>query len=449
MKTYKYALYSYLFSLFFTLFSGSAVAVVDRYINDSVNPADNFFAHATTGVTQSEKDKVKPQSLSEKISTCYKHSSNDKIGNMYKSLTNKPNVDKVNRNIADIFSRIDAINDKSGIVATAAYLNQFGVSSLMDIITDTDGIYSNVTGVYIELGTTLSRTEFIYENSWIIKYLKNIQKEDVVNVNLLREELNKLDPEWSDENLNRFKQVSVLDLTKNNPGFWGPYFAVNSQLEKAKYIYINTSIINKMIALLDKYPINIWKLLLKVRYVDRFEEVLRPFPDRVEHLGVDKLMRQSFSKDLGRICFDDVIKANKDNIKDIYDNILSTYKSSVISATYSFTPTREKWISSKTRDLIINKLDQLKVEIGCEYPFERENFSTLQITPDDPLGNLMTMNAFNYNYMLKRLVSGAATIQLLHNWWGYRPIGDTNTLDIEAEPGYRRDRNLFLIPLNS
>lgn len=446
----KYKLSTYVIIAFFTLFSESALSIVNSYINTKVSPADNFFKHATTGrpiITSIFEDSQ--YALEQKISSCIQ--SNEKadniVGNMYQSLINEQSYQKILEQAGTIFAEIDGIdiNDKHGIVAEIARLNKLGAFGGMDIMV----AYPNATSalaVYIVQGDSV--IDFNGLSRFVPNTLFNpTDKANVERVKSLNGEFIKLN-DVKNTGVDGFIKVQLSDLTKENPDFWTTYFTAHRIFGKVNEVYIkpkpaNTSSGIDLIYGNKPYSVSEWKTYLKFAYLNAFVDILEQQNmmhnrDKQNQKRVEHILQRRISGELGRLCFVKEMQ-NQGEVLKIADNILKVYNSSIISASYIDVnkKTPKQWISDDTKKDMLEKLSFLRVEIGYEQLVAVAGYSALQITPNDPLGNAMKLIEFEYQHRIDQINTRTG-----HSaYWGMSIT--------DPSPVYLTNENIVVIPLGA
>jgi predicted metalloendopeptidase len=456
MKAYR--LKVYLVGLLLVLFSGSVLAVVNGYINNSVSPADDFYQHATGGAQGVCRLKDADKALQENISTCVTEgrisiSDNNKMNDMptslmpnkmYNSLIDKTNIDKTLAEVRSIFRDIDNIENTTGIIKEIAYLNKLGVGGLLDISVNRVGPNS-IGVVYIKQGidrlipidsliTLMAGTLNIINNGVDLRRIRLLNKE------LVELERGELSAAGSVVILDKkmFQEVEIEQPAVANPDFWTPYFTAHRLFGNVKTLYIQPANINKTIKLLNNYTVDEWKTYLKLSYLDVYSDIfklqIQEFTsDKRKELAIN-IIKTRFGNDLGRLCFDKYLSQNYREITDIIKNVFDAYKNSVISASYIDEKTPKKWVSETAKTSIIQKLFSIRVELGYEYPVERPGYSNIPITIDNPLVNAMRLSEFNNQYMMSQI--GVRMGLLI---WG-------NTILVSASATYSQN-GIITIPL--
>lgn len=96
---------------------------------------------------------------------------------------------------------------------------------------------------------------------------------------------------------------------------------------------------------------------------------------------------------------------------------------------------KNTWLTASTRSYALNKLDQMQLAVG--YPERWIDYSSLQIKPDDYLGNIFRINSHNLQREIDRYAQPVVVDQFAN-------AGATLPIDINA--AYQPSYNKFEIP---
>ena len=84
--------------------------------------------------------------------------------------------------------------------------------------------------------------------------------------------------------------------------------------------------------------------------------------------------------------------ATKARAQELVGNLIAAYHESISSLT---------WMTEATRAEALDKLSKFRAKIG--YPDKWRDYSALQISPDDLVGNVLASSSFEFDYMIEQL----------------------------------------------
>lgn len=84
--------------------------------------------------------------------------------------------------------------------------------------------------------------------------------------------------------------------------------------------------------------------------------------------------------------------ATKARAQELVDNLIKAYHSSI---------SKLDWMTEATRSEALDKLSKFHAKIG--YPDKWRDYSALQISPDDLIGNVQASSSFEFDYMIEQL----------------------------------------------
>ncbi|WP_311552938.1 M13 family metallopeptidase [Propionimicrobium lymphophilum] len=84
--------------------------------------------------------------------------------------------------------------------------------------------------------------------------------------------------------------------------------------------------------------------------------------------------------------------ATKARAQELVDNLIRAYHSSI---------SKLDWMTEATRSEALDKLNKFHAKIG--YPDKWRDYSALQISPDDLIGNVQASSSFEFDYMIEQL----------------------------------------------
>jgi putative endopeptidase len=226
--------------------------------------------------------------------------------------------------------------------------------------------------------------------------------------------------EWSHEDrrdaTKTYNPMSIPELEKFAPGFpWRTYFAaatipLASPNGERQVVVGEKSAFPELAKIFAATPVDVWRDYLTVRYLHSFAALLPENVDNTDfafygtilsgntqqlprakrgvHL-IDAAMGEALGKLYTAKYFPPAAKARAE---ELVANLLKAYDADIHVLT---------WMTPETRKKALEKLHKFTPHIG--YPDKWRDYSALQISRDDLLGNAQASNVFEWNRELKRI----------------------------------------------
>jgi putative endopeptidase len=208
-----------------------------------------------------------------------------------------------------------------------------------------------------------------------------------------------------------YNPTAVRDLQARTPGFqWAPYFSTAGLSGVDSVIVRQPDYLNAVDALLAATPVEDVKTYVTARMLDAasqylsrdFRQARFAFRGRVLsgqeqerprwQLGVTAV-EGALGEAVGELYVQRHFSADsKARMEVLVANLMAAYRQAIDEL---------EWMSPATRAQAQDKLSKFTVKIG--YPEEWEDYSALEIRPDDLLGNMRRTGAFEYAEMIGRL----------------------------------------------
>jgi putative endopeptidase len=203
----------------------------------------------------------------------------------------------------------------------------------------------------------------------------------------------------------------TADFAKHAPGMdWAAYLGA-AGLDKQKQIMVwQPATTTKLSALVGSESLDTWKAYLRFHAINHSSGAL---PKAYDSLAFDfygktlqgtPKQRERWKRGVGRTDVDlgDAVgqiyvkryfpASSKAEVKTMVDNILAAFDERVGSI---------DWMTPATRAKAKAKIATIKVGVG--YPETWRDYSSLEIRPDDPVGNHLRAEAFEYKYQLAKM----------------------------------------------
>ena len=422
-----------------------------QYIDDSIKPQDDFYKHingkwlATTEIPADkgrygsfdilvDNSQAQLRDIVEGLQKSVDASDADqqKIADLYSSFMDEAAVEQAGLKPLDAeFARIDALKDKKEIAGLIAHLNQIGVSAPYSPQVHLDA--KDSTKYVFDLGQDglgMPDRDYYLLNDDKLKqvrtaYGQHIEKmlglagdkdaaKDAKDILALETDLAKV--QWTKvENRDPVKTYNKEEFAKLAalaPGYdWNAYLSDSGVQGKTDYLVVSQpSYITGFAHLLQTTPLPVWKAYFRWRLLSDYAPYLsKAFVD--EHFafygtalrGIPQnkprwkrgiaLVEESIGEGLGKLYvakyFPPESKARMDQL---VQNLLAAYKADIDTL---------DWMSPETKKKAQEKLAKFTPKIG--YPAKWRDYSALQISKGDLVGDVIRAQTFEYNRNLNKL----------------------------------------------
>jgi predicted metalloendopeptidase len=423
---------------------------IDRaYFDKNVRPQDDLFRAVNGGwlatakipadrssygafqalIEQAEKD------LRAIIEACADAKNNppgsekQKIGDMYASYMNEARAEQLGiEPIAGLLASIDRIESKDDLVRTFAELQRVGVGGPLGCYVNTDAKKSDQYILYLgQGGLGLPDRDYYWDaklKSKLAAYAAHVERmlslakipdaeqaaAEVVafETQIAKAQWSKLDCRDSIKTYNRKTRDELATLA---PALnWDVYFTTLGAENPQEVIVAQPSYFTALAGMIDSVPLNTWKTWLKWQVIHDYASLLnkeladadfafygttlhgvprnRPRWQRAV-AAVDGALGQAVGKLYVEKHFPPDAKARMDRL---VQHIIETYRKAF---------EHNDWMSPETRQKALAKLATFRPKIG--YPAKWRDYSSLEIRPDDLVGNVERAAAFEWNRMVRKL----------------------------------------------
>ncbi len=422
-----------------------------QYVDDSVRAQDDFYKHINgkwLATTEIPADKGRYGSFDKLIddsqaqlrgivedlqkSADSKDPDQQKIADLYSTFMDEPALETLGlKPLEAEFAKIDALKDKQEIAGLIAHLNLIGVGAPY-----TPGVHQDAkdsTKYVFDLGQDglgmPDRDYYLLNDDKMkqarVQYGQHVEKmltlagdktatKDAKDIVGLETELAKV--QWTKvENrdpVKTYNKVEFPKLAALAPGYdWKAYLTDSGVDGKTDYLVISQpSYISGFGKLLQKTPLPVWKAYFRWRLLSDFAPYLsKSFVD--EHFafygtalrGIPQnkprwkrgigVVENSIGEGLGKIYtakyFPPESKARMDQL---VQNLLAAYKADIDTL---------DWMGPETKQKAKDKLAKFTLKIG--YPVKWRDYSALQVTKGDLVGDVIRAQTFEYNRNLNKL----------------------------------------------
>ena len=445
--------------------SGPISGIDTQYIDSSVRPQDDFFAHlngkwlketeipsdkASWGTFMKLRDDTTPQ-LRAIIEGAQKSRIGDgtetrKIGDLYTSFMDDARRESLGyKPLTGELSRIRALKDKKGIPALAAHLAKIGVSSPYAIYVGQDMRESTRYATYLSqsgLGMP-DRDYYLKLDDAKLAEVRAKYQQHVEKILLLAGEKNAAAQaraivdfetelakvQWTKvENrdpVKRYNKMSVAELNKLAPGYdWKAALGAAGVGNKLDYIIVNQPSyftgLNEVLAKTELATLKSyfeWQLLreyapyLSKAFVDEnfafygtaLTGVTEQQPSWKKGVAA---VEGALGEAVGKLYVQEHFPAErKARMEELVKNLVHAYGQSI---------DKLEWMSPATKKEAQAKLAKFTPKIG--YPDKWRDYTRLSIKRDDLVGNMMRASTFDYNRNIEKLGK-----PIDHTEWGMTP----------------------------
>ena len=352
------------------------------------------------------------------------------IADLYKSYMNTELLEQRGlQPVAGDLAKIDAIQDKSDLAAAFAQAGAQGIGSPIGLyVGQDDKNNSAYITQLVQSGLGLPDRDFYFapdRQEVRQKYLgflttlftlagESAPQDKAQAVYALEEALakhhwTKVEMRDAEKSYNKFSIRELFALAK---GFdWAGYLrAAGIRQEETEAIVATPSYFTGFAQVLAEQPLESWKLYMKARtlkaaapylskvFVDAsFDFYGRALSGQPEmrprwKRGVG-LVNGALGEAVGRIYVKKYFpRSSLKRMKNLVENLRTAYKQRVMGLA---------WMSEETKKKALEKLQKFLPKIG--YPAKWEDYSKLDLRPDDLLGNVRRSNEFDYQRMVGKL----------------------------------------------
>ncbi|TWI54956.1 putative endopeptidase [Pseudomonas duriflava] len=354
-----------------------------------------------------------------------------KIGDLYASFMDEADIERKGLTpLREAFSRIDAIDNQGELVRTMAYLQQIGVDvPLAAMVSQDPKDAQRYTGFLTQSGLSLPDRDYYLLDEQPFKAIRSRfathvqrmltlmgapqaaqQAQDIVTVETRLARLHWDRVKNRDPNAT-YNPYATRQLDTLSPAFDWPVYLQQAGFSQLDQVVIEQpSYVKGLGQLLADTPLPLWKSYLTWHVLHAYASVLpKPYADEdfafFEHSlnGVEQpperwkrgvsLVNSILGEVLGKAYVEQHFPPeNKARLEVLVQNLISAYGQAIDEL---------DWMSAPTRQAAKAKLAKFSYKIG--YPDRWRDYSALQITPDDLIGNIQHATAFEYARDLAKL----------------------------------------------
>jgi len=422
-----------------------------QYIDKSVRAQDDFFTHLngewlkTTEIPADKSrwgsfnklaDDAKPQ-LRGIIEELQKQKGlkgdEQKIAALYTSFMNEAALEKAGtKPLAGELSRVRSLKDAKGLPALVAHFNKMGVAAPYGVFISQDARNSTQYAAYMgQSGLGLPDRDYYLKKDdakmaeTLAKYELHVAKILAMAGNkdssakakaIVALETQLAEAQWTRvqmrDPVKRYNKVEIAKLAEMAPGYdWKAALGAAGIASKTDTVIVSQpSYFEAFARIANSTPVDTWKSYFEWQllrgaspYLTKefndanfafYGTVLSGVTEQEPRWkrGVDTV-EGAIGEGLGKLYVAKYFPAErKARMDELVKNVLAAYKQSIDGL---------EWMSPETKQQAQDKLAKFTPKIG--YPTKWRDYSKLQMTSGDLVGNLKRASEFNYNRNLAKL----------------------------------------------
>lgn len=425
---------------------------ITTHIDSSISPGENFFLYANNGwfkknpIPASEKSNGIFQTINDTINEAIrkicessaadtkaeKGSNKQKIGDLYYSGMDTTSIEKAGiALLKDEFSNIDKINTTSDLLKQITHLYKMNVRSMFGFGVIRDDKNSSEYVVYLgqtKLGLP-ERDYYFNTDSRTInirnEYVKHIQKifeltgteksiseKNAATVMTIESTLAKASRKMEDlrDPYKNYNKMAVASLNKSTPSInWNETLTLLGLNKVDSIVVGQPEYFTQLESTLKKVSINDWKVYLKWNLIDNFANELNKeieqqnfyfFSTVLDGIKEQKprwkriveTTNESLGELIGQVYVTEYLpKGTKEKLLEIGNNIRDIYAEHI---------KKLDWMSDVTKQKALSKLNKIVMKVG--YPDKWKDMSSLEISRDSYLQNIINIEKWEYNFMINK-----------------------------------------------
>lgn len=355
-----------------------------------------------------------------------------KVADLYASFMDQKRIDSLGyQPIHTEIAKVDALKSKKEFGALAAHFSRMGVTTPLEIGVVQD--MKDSTKMIVEMdqsGLGLPDRDYYLKDDKKFKeirqhYLAYIEKtltligdthaqKNAENILLLETQIAKA--QWSNVQNRDLTKVyniyKIKDLPQVNSQInWSDYFQAQGLTGKIETIQVaQPSYLKDLDSIIRQQSLETWQAYFKFHLVSDFSPLLSQdfidnqfnfYSTQLREIKQQKprwkrgieVVQKTLGESLGKIYVEKHFSPQqKQRMEDLVQNLLKAYEQSINTL---------DWMSPETKLKAKEKLSKMVVKIG--YPNKWRDYSALNITNDDLIGNILRSHEFEHQYELNKL----------------------------------------------
>lgn len=425
---------------------------ITSHIDSSISPGENFFLFANNGwfkkhpIPSSEKSNGIFQTIQDTINESIKKicesaaadaksekgSNKQKIGDLYFSGMDSASIEKAGiTELGKEFTKIDNIKNTSELLGMVAELNKINARTMFSFYVIRDDKKSSQYVVSLgqaSLGLP-ERDYYFNTDSRTInirnEYVKHVQKmfdligiektaseKSATSVMAIETMLAKASRKMEDlrDPYKNYNKMSVAAINKITPSInWDETLSKLGLKNVDSVVVGQPEFFSQLETTLKKVPLNEWKVYLKWTLLNSYAKDLNK---KIENQNfyfystvldgikeqkprwktIVETTNESLGELIGQIYVVDYLpKGTKEKLLEIGNNIRDIYAEHI---------KKLDWMSDATKQKAMSKLNKIVMKVG--YPDKWKDMSSLEISRDNYLQNMMNIERWEYNFMINK-----------------------------------------------
>ena len=425
---------------------------ITAHIDSSISPGENFFLYANNGwfkkhpIPSSEKSNGIFQTIQDTINESVKKicesaaadtksekgSNKQKIGDLYFSGMDTISIEKAGISLLnDEFTKIDNIKNTAELLGTVAELNKINARSMFSFYVIRDDKKSSQYVVSLSQASlglperdyyfnTDSRTinirneyvKHIQKMFDLIGTDKNISEKNGSTVMYIETMLAKASRKMEDlrDPYKNYNKMSVASVNKITPSInWTETLSKLGLNNVDSVVVGQPEFFSQLETTLKKVQLNEWKVYLKWTLLNSYAKDLNKSIENQNFYFYSTVLdgikeqkprwktivettNESLGELIGQIYVADYLpKGTKEKLLEIGNNIRDIYADHI---------KKLDWMSDATKTKAMSKLNKIVMKVG--YPDKWKDMSSLEISRDNYLQNMMNIERWKYNFMINK-----------------------------------------------
>ena len=357
-------------------------------------------------------------------------SDEQKVGDLYASFMNEKKLDELGLKPLDAeLARIDAVQNNDQLASLFAHLGLINVNTPLGAYVNQDDKEPTQYIVnFFQSGLGLPDRDFYLLDDPKFKeirqkYLTHIEKmltlagdksaaaeaKQIMDLEtaLAKKYWTRVESRDADKTYNKYEVAKLKNIT---PAFNWDVFLKDSGITSPAVIVAQPSAFTGFGEQLQKTPLPVWKTYLKWHLISSYAGFLsKPFVDQEFEFygktlqGIEEQRprwkrgveaeQSAIGEVLGKVYVAKYFPPEaKARMEVLVKNLLKAYEQSIQSL---------DWMSDDTKKKALDKLAKFTPKIG--YPNKWRDYSSLSISPDDLMGNMMRAAEFESHYQIGKL----------------------------------------------
>ena len=352
-----------------------------------------------------------------------------KVGDLYSSFMDEDHVNELGlAPIEDELAEVDAISNRDELIVALGQLGREGVEGLFTGFVNTDDKNSDAYIVYLGQGGLSLPDESYYRDekfeeirkAFVVHVSRMLELAGIPEAEAKAEQIMELETRLAKNHWDRvqsrdatltYNKKSPEELASLTPNFeWPRYFEAFGAEEMGDVIVAQPSYFEALAEALDEVPLDQWKTWLKWSVIHSYAHALNKalVDEHFDFYGKTltgaqeirprwkrgvQIVETQLGEAVGKLYVEEHFPPEaKARMEELVANLIEAYRQGI---------TGLDWMSEETKKKALEKLEAFNPKIG--YPNEWRDYSSLEISADDLLGNIQRATAFEMDRNLNKL----------------------------------------------